>query len=42
MRIFVVMLWCVFLVGCGNYENDKIAVKKAKENNPLLIPPCLK
>jgi hypothetical protein len=32
----------VFVVGCGGYENDRIEVDGAKENNPLLIPPCLK
>jgi PBP1b-binding outer membrane lipoprotein LpoB len=31
----------VFLSGCSGYENDKIETAAAKENNKLLIPPCL-
>jgi hypothetical protein len=41
MRVLLTILF-VFLVGCGNHENDKISVDSAKENNPLLVPPCLK
>ncbi|MDR1551164.1 MAG: hypothetical protein LBS14_00585 [Holosporaceae bacterium] len=40
MKIFA-MISILFLVGCGGYENERINVKKAKENNPLLVPPCL-
>jgi hypothetical protein len=36
------MILFVFLVGCGDHENDKISLDNAKENNPLLVPPCLK
>jgi hypothetical protein len=31
----------LLLAGCGSYENDKIDVDSAKNNNPLLVPPCL-
>lgn len=35
------MLALMVLAGCGGYENEKVDVNKAKENNPLLVPPCL-
>jgi outer membrane lipoprotein-sorting protein len=41
MRLFLIMLLSL-LSGCGGYENEKIRTDVAKENNPLLIPPCLK
>jgi hypothetical protein len=37
--LFLLMLF-VSLLGCGGYENSKIELDKAKENNPLLVPPC--
>ena len=38
-------LWSIaillLLMGCTGHENDKLDLKNAKENNPLLVPPCL-
>lgn len=31
----------LLMMGCSNPENDKLDLKNAKENNPLLVPPCL-
>jgi hypothetical protein len=40
MCIEVVLL--LSLIGCSEHGNDKIETDNIKENNPLIVPPCLR
>lgn len=35
------MALLLFLSGCSEHGNDKIETDGVKENNPLIVPPCL-
>lgn len=41
MKKFWSVVVLFLLIGCSGHENDKLDLKNAKENNPLLVPPCL-
>jgi hypothetical protein len=36
------MALLIFLIGCENFENDKIETDNVKKSNTLLTPPVLK
>ncbi|MDR1560916.1 MAG: signal peptidase II [Holosporaceae bacterium] len=40
MKYYSIWLLLI-LIGCGGHENDKIKTEDLKENNTLLVPPCL-